>query len=799
MGRGAEGAANGGGDSSAAALLRDSRFQPFLHDNFDCAGFASAALAHTGVTAVEQTAELQTGIRLLGDQIRDEVNTRYDELLSHSRRLHDAEASLQGVRLGVESLRSAVSRVTGEVMEPFQAVLTKTHQLANLHETADLLRHSLHRLKLAAKLRQQLAASKSGTALDLAKAAKFLTDIKLVGEEADLSGIEVLAADDEFLAGAEKQVVAEAEAALAKGMSTLSQAEVGSALQVYYNLHQLQPAVLGLLSQYNLALSKRLGAALDAKKINAAARAAAGAAAGSPGLSGSASTEEMWSRLGKFGEELHGCAVAVWHLQRVLAKKRDPLTHQCFMDLFLERGGLPLMERFWRDVTELLRQRMSEAAGLSRASGGGRDFVRDAISQGYPRFALLLETTVVKLVRDTDIKGTAAAAGQMERDNLLDATGPFLDMYLAASSRKLGDAVMATFPGGATRAIPSAADVQKLVGRLHDELKSAGSSETLSVHMSHKVGEALVLLAERASYMAAAGSELRQLGGSCNAAQARNISLCCALQEVHRAIVGLLPRLLPPVADCLRAPLEELQVAAVETVTPVFRAGVEAAEQRILSIHKDSFGQESQAYETASSPFLDDLTRLLVYFRTEFLSRFTPPPSPNHNTFISALVERMACRVLVFFVRHASLMRGLSQAGKLRLTKDMAELEAAVSSNLFPVEHLGTPYRMLRAFRPLLFQETSALLSSPLLKELPAPVVLHHLYSRAPPQLQSPLEQGGLTPAQWSLWLDQHTGVEAVTRISSALNSTKAAAAAADTEGIIPIMLQICEAKMQKS
>lgn len=51
--------------------------------------------------------------------------------------------------------------------------------------------------------------------------------------------------------------------------------------------------------------------------------------------------------------------------------------------------------------------------------------------------------------------------------------------------------------------------------------------------------------------------------------------------------------------------------------------------------------------------------------RSEFLSRFVPPPSPSMPSCVGSLVERMACRLLVFFVRHAALLRPLSQAGKL--------------------------------------------------------------------------------------------------------------------------------------
>jgi len=51
-------------------------------------------------------------------------------------------------------------------------------------------------------------------------------------------------------------------------------------------------------------------------------------------------------------------------------------------------------------------------------------------------------------------------------------------------------------------------------------------------------------------------------------------------------------------------------------------------------------------------------------------------------SFVSALTERMACRVLVFFVRHASLVRPLSNDGKLRLAKVSSCLSACVSVGL---------------------------------------------------------------------------------------------------------------------
>lgn len=71
-----------------------------------------------------------------------------------------------------------------------------------------------------------------------------------------------------------------------------------------------------------------------------------------------------------------------------------------------------------------------------------------------------------------------------------------------------------------------------------------------------------------------------------------------------------------------------------------------------------------------------------------------------------------------------------------------------MGQHLLPLEQLGAPARALRAFRRLLFSEVPEVEASPLLRELPRPEVVHHLYSRAPPQLESPHARSGLTPAQ---------------------------------------------------
>ena len=83
--------------------------------------------------------------------------------------------------------------------------------------------------------------------------------------------------------------------------------------------------------------------------------------------------------------------------------------------------------------------------------------------------------------------------------------------------------------------------------------------------------------------------------------------------------------------------------------------------------------------------------------------------------------------------------------------QDIAELEAAVAQNLMPLDALGSPHRLLRAFRSLLFLDVHALAQQPAVAAaLPPSLLVDHLYSRAPPALQSPHTRSGYSPAQVS-------------------------------------------------
>jgi hypothetical protein len=57
--------------------------------------------------------------------------------------------------------------------------------------------------------------------------------------------------------------------------------------------------------------------------------------------------DKLWQGLRSASDTFATGALAVWHLQRVVAKKRDPLSHVLFLDVVCPPGQQLLTERFW--------------------------------------------------------------------------------------------------------------------------------------------------------------------------------------------------------------------------------------------------------------------------------------------------------------------------------------------------------------------------------------------------------------------------------------------------------------------
>ncbi|XP_010556223.1 PREDICTED: conserved oligomeric Golgi complex subunit 5 [Tarenaya hassleriana] len=777
------------------SFANDPVLSPFLSPSFSSASFSSAALA-SGSPA--STAErLHQAIRLLDSQLRHDVVSRHSELLSQLSSLSQAEISLSSLRSSVSSLQSSLRRVRSDLSEPIRSIRSKSVQLSNLHSAAEFLSHSVRTLRLSKKLRD-LADSSDPDRIDLTKAAQLHFEILTMCKEYDLFGIDVIDEEIKYVNEIGEKLRSEAMNVLERGMEGLNQAEVGTGLQVFYNLGELKPTVDQLVNKYKGMAVKSVSAAMDMKAVSSGSGGGFGPggirSSGTPQIGGGAKAREaLWQRMTSCMDQLHSIVLAVWHLQRVLSKKRDPFTHVLLLDEVIKEGDPMLTDRVWDALVKAFTTQMKSAFTAS-------SFVKDIFTMGYPKLVSLMENLLERISRDTDVKGVLPAVTSERKEQMGGSIEIFQTAFLSQCLGRLSDLVNAIFPMSSRGSVPSKEQISRVLSRIQEEIEAVQPDGRLTLLLLREIGKVLLLLAERAEYQISTGPEARQITGPATSAQIRNFTLCQHLQDIHMRISSMISDLPSIAADVLSPSLGAIYGVACDSVTSLFQAMVDRLESCILQIHDQNFGALNldSAIDNNSSPYMEELQKSILHFRSEFLSRLLPSTASGNPTVTESICMRlarsMASRVLIFFLRHASLVRPLSESGKLRMAKDMAELELAVGQNLFPVEQLGSPYRALRAFRPLIFLETSQIGSSPLVGDLPPSIVLHHLYSRGPDELQSPMQRNKLTPLQYSLWMDSQGEDQTWKGVKATLDDY---AVAVRTRGdkefspVYPLMLQL--------
>jgi hypothetical protein len=246
-------------------------------DAFDAVAYAREAFsrsrrggAGSGGDALDDVALLADGARTMEALIRDEVIGKRETLEEALRGVEEAEATMKTIREGANEIADAMRRVAREIGEPHESVEASTRTLERVMATGETLRGVVKVLKLTSKLRECYGGgddeTRSRDASELSKAAKLLGEVKLTLKSAgrDFDGVDVVDEQMVFIQDCSVAVSREANEALDRGMETASQADVGAALQVHYNLNELSAVVDARVASYTNAAVDAVKDAVDA-------------------------------------------------------------------------------------------------------------------------------------------------------------------------------------------------------------------------------------------------------------------------------------------------------------------------------------------------------------------------------------------------------------------------------------------------------------------------------------------------------------------------------------------------------
>eukprot|EP01136_Pigoraptor_vietnamica_P036041 Opistho-1_new@9359 len=782
----------------------DDTLDRFLDPYFDETAFTDAVVR--AFTVQDTLKKLRVGIEFLDRELQSQVYSHHDDLLQQATSIQRLEGVVEMVRGRVESIQAAVERIRSRVAEPYAIIEAKTTQLARLQAACDVLRRVIRFLYLSRRLKGLM----EGGSREAAKAAQTLSEIDSLLLEADISGVHAVDREARWIASARQQIEAEAVEMLLRGMETQNQPEVATSLQVFYNLGVLQQRVHLTLDGIESSLRKSIVAAFSLAGLQADSPApppssgpgSVRSANQPPAGNTAAWRAAMWTRLEKLMDAIYAAAVQVHHLQRVLAKKRDPVTHVGFLDEIVKPGEPSISTAFWDRVTTNINEEMSRAADAS-------PFFRQAFEGEFPKLLRQfgeLWVRVAPLVvsqtpgaAPTPAQGSEGATGDesYEHSSLRRALRPFENGYLARSLSRLFDPVNLVFPAGA-RTPPSVDEVANIVRAMSSEMQAAAFDPLLMHAVARNVAKAVKLYTVKCENMLSSESDVTQVGGPCTAAQARNIGIANSLYHLHGAVSDAIAQHAEAQAEeIVRGSLEGLFKMVEAILDPLLASISTAVETVLLRMHSEDFSRSKGAHSARDEPdapcsaYMSELVALVSHVQQEILARI------DCESVVAPRLRTVAGRAMRLFVRHASLVRPLGEGGRLRLAADAAQMDLALS----PLRPLGgvtlqdiPEHKMVRAFRPLLFVEPAQLLQTPAFGATVPPHVIAHLaIGRAPDELKAPHMRAGWSPLRYSEWLDTHSERDALLLVRAALDAYVQRVKQREGTAFAPVYPVLCE------
>uniref|UniRef100_A0A672R808 Conserved oligomeric Golgi complex subunit 5 n=1 Tax=Sinocyclocheilus grahami TaxID=75366 RepID=A0A672R808_SINGR len=750
-------------------------YTDFLKEDFDVKTYTAQAIHHAVIA--EQLAKLAEGISQLDKELHCQVVARHEDLLAQATGIESLE--------GNTSLSALQFKIRTKIVDPYNKIVARTAQLARLQVACDLLRRIIRILYLSKRLQGQL----QGGSREITKAAQSLNELDYLSQGVDLSGIAVIENDLLFISRARLEVENQAKRLLEQGMEIQNPSQVGTALQVFYNLGNLRETIRSVVDGYRTSVQENVINALDIKVLTQPAntRGAPGRAVMPTPGNTAAFRAALWTNLEKLMDQICAACGQVQHLQKVLTKKRDPVSHVCFIDEIIKDGQPDILHTFWSSVTQTLSEELQKATAAST-------FLKQALEGEYPKLLRLYNELWKRLQQySASIQGALVSSGAgldvelpvSEHDaedlftrtkpdydpekDLKDSLQPYEAAYLSKSLSRLFDPINLVFPQGGRN--PSSNDeLDSIIKTIASELNVASVDSGLTIAVAKNAAKTVQLFCVKSEQLLCTQGDASQVIGPLTEGQRRNIAVVNSLFRLQQAVAKVISGLgtFPPAAE------QSLTALMSSAVQPLLNSVTDSVEAILITIN----------------------TCTLQGFIARVMNDYFHPL--QCLDFLYDSTEIIAQRAITLFIRHASLLRPLGEGGKMRLAADFAQMELAVAPLCRRVSDLGKAYRLLRSFRPLLFQTSEHIASSQALGDLiPYSTILHFLFTRAPAELKSPHQRAEWSISRYSQWLDDHPSEkDRLTLIRGALEAyvqSVRARQGKEFAPVYPIMLQLLQ------
>ncbi|KAF8335774.1 Golgi transport complex subunit 5-domain-containing protein [Cantharellus anzutake] len=768
--------------------------------------------------------KLNYGIDDISKQLRAVILNHHEELLDRAAGVGELEESLRVVKQGLNSVNTSLEKLRLKVHVPHENLSNYLSRLQHLQIASDALRRASRFIIFARRLESQISELDRLSSLPTPKTngtsarpqpKRLLTDDVLFDNQTDkertiaqaafniaeiesllsasgdsqpnessdsppqinLTSINAVSRLLTSIESSRVRIASEMEGMVLSGLDTLNHSLLASSLQAAFNLRVLPTLVQSLLADLNQAIEGRVKATFDvlslsretnAKDAGQPAKAYRSRVRTEPTTVTAAQwTNTLWSRLEGLVEDMAGCCIKVYTLEKVLKAKKDTISQVSFLDDVMQSLESRPSLAFWSSLAVALEKYSKEAASSS-------SFFQQTLSNGYPRLLRLFHDFFAKIAVHTDTQYTEAHQSP-ETVLALRSISRFETIYLTRSLSRMNETIAAALAGG-TRSPPGYGEGLGIGRVIATELDSARFDVLLLRSVVKNAVTALEGFTNRTNSLVSRDRMATLLTGpNATPQQLLNAQLASAFFGCWKRLMELEAEYPAGIFNVLSTVVKNIRVSFDKTVDPLLSAIRREFSSIIARLHRVDFGDRNAALGGGggTSIYMKDLIEKLEFVRAAILARHSV------GEFSKEWSVNLIKYVIRTFVLHASLARPLGENGKLQMTSDMTEFEFALSAFLVAdestspakarnrnsmmkravtkLDSIGDEYKALRAMRPLLFLETPLLASPASTSGLPVVVVLHHIIVRSSaPALPLPNALHEWSHTEYVKWLEEH-------------------------------------------
>ncbi|KAI9250271.1 Golgi transport complex subunit 5-domain-containing protein [Sporodiniella umbellata] len=699
--------------------------------------------------------KLTFGIDMLNKQIQEQVNTNYETLLKQSTGMKDMEKVVDAIEFDVDQLHDSLQSIAIKIVDPYQNLSQYARQFENLQATCDLLR-KLHRfIVLKHRLETQLLSTSSAD--HISTAALILYELETVIKECDFDGIDIVALALPEIGESRDRIEQEANNLLREGIESQNQSKMAAGLQVFYNIKEMGQKLQQIVEEMLDNLIQEIRQVVNVQSLQKAI-------GGNASKNTSQWTTLLWERMGALMKSMGDYCIKIYSLEKVLEIKKDPLTQVSFLEEVAKvLDASSLISHFWQVLSANFEKELKQAVRAST-------FVHTIFVGDYPKLLKFLHEFFSRLALSN---GTPLSdyLQTPEYVIMLRSFHAFQTGFVTKSRQKMFDAVNTAFPayGALTRSPPTRSNSINVVRVIGHELEIASIEPQLAQEVAKNATKALSSFCGKCENLLPSNEQpIYSNGANSVVTNYLNINIETAdvLYYIHQSMWKVLEEYSEKITDIVIGEVQNCHTLMQKIGTNLVNLIKKDSEQVLLKMHQESFsGQLRRSFEPndEKSNYMKELANRVRYYHTQILQHFSCGEEPK------IWVKAIGQHILQVFVFQASLIRPLSEAGKLKLAGDMAELEFTISQFVseysVKMEQLGAAYKALRTFRPLLFLDSAQLTAAHHTADLSKLVLIHHLIVRSHSGnkgLPLPNTVYDLSRHDYMKWMDSQTEKEAV-------------------------------------